>query len=111
MHLDTVFTMVDYNKFTIHPQIEEPLTIYSIKKAENIKIEEERLKIEDVLKKYLDLDEVVLVKCGGGNIIHAGREQWNDGSNTLAIAPGEVIVYSRNYVTNKTLRGKRCKNT
>ncbi|MDU7110897.1 MAG: arginine deiminase family protein, partial [Clostridium perfringens] len=31
------------------------------------------------------------------------REQWNDGSNTLAIAPGEVVVYSRNYVTNEIL--------
>ncbi len=39
----------------------------------------------------------------GGYFIDARREQWNDGSNTLAIAPGEVVVYSRNYVTNSLL--------
>lgn len=31
------------------------------------------------------------------------REQWNDGSNTFAVAPGKVIVYNRNYVTNRLL--------
>ena len=59
--------------------------------------------LEDILKKYLELDEVSLIRCGGKRGIDAGREQWNDGSNTLAIAPGEVIVYSRNHVTNKLL--------
>ncbi len=33
MHLDTVFTMVDYDKFTIHPEIEGELTVYSISKT------------------------------------------------------------------------------
>ncbi|MCK8059295.1 MULTISPECIES: arginine deiminase [unclassified Fusibacter] len=105
MHLDTVFTMVDYNKFTIHPEIEGPLTVYSIRKGQNGKldIEEETLELKDVLSKYLEVDDVELIRCGGGNAIDAGREQWNDGSNTLAIAPGEVIVYSRNHVTNKLL--------
>ncbi|KXZ38880.1 arginine deiminase [Alkalithermobacter thermoalcaliphilus JW-YL-7 = DSM 7308] len=105
MHLDTVFTMVDYNKFTIHPEIEKPLTIYSINKKsdEEITINKETMKLEDILKKYLNLDDVVLIRCGNGDKIHSGREQWNDGSNTLAIAPGEVIVYSRNHVTNRLL--------
>ena len=35
--------------------------------------------------------------------ISAAREQWNDGSNTLTIAPGEVVVYDRNPVTNAAL--------
>ncbi len=104
MHLDTVFTMVDRDKFTIHPEIEGPLTVYSLKKNDGkIKIEEEAMELEDILKKYLHLDKVSLIRCGGGNVIDAGREQWNDGSNTLAIAPGEVVVYSRNHVTNHLL--------
>lgn len=106
MHLDTVFTMVDHDKFTIHPEIEGPLTVYSLRKGEKtgeIKIEKETMELEDILKKYLELDEVTLIRCGGGNPIHAAREQWNDGSNTLAIAPGEVIVYSRNHITNQLL--------
>jgi len=44
------------------------------------------------------------LKCGGGDPIIAEREQWNDGSNTLAIAPGVVVVYDRNNVTNELLR-------
>ena len=43
MHLDTVFTMVDYDKFTIHPEIEGELTVYSISKQnDQIKIYEEK---------------------------------------------------------------------
>ncbi len=104
MHLDTVFTMVDYDKFTIHPEIEGPLTVYSIsKKNGKLSIQEETMELEDILKEHLQLDKVSLIRCGGGNAVDAGREQWNDGSNTLAIAPGEVIVYSRNHVTNQLL--------
>lgn len=105
MHLDTVFTMIDHDKFTIHHEIEGPLTVYSITLDENkeLKIVEEQASLEDTLKKYLGLDHVTLIKCAGGDKIDARREQWNDGSNTLAIAPGEVVVYSRNYVTNRIL--------
>lgn len=106
MHLDTVFTMVDYDKFTIHPEIEGPLTVYSIRKGENeeeLIIDKETKELSEILSKYLEIDRVTLIRCGAGNMIDAGREQWNDGSNTLAIAPGEVIVYSRNHVTNKLL--------
>lgn len=105
MHLDTVFTMVDYNKFTIHPEIEGPLRVFAISKDKDgkIVIQEEIMKLEDILKKHLELDHVDLIRCAGGDRIDAAREQWNDGSNTLAIAPGKVIVYSRNYVTNRVL--------
>ena len=37
-------------------------------------------------------------------MIVSEREQWNDGSNTLCIEPGKVVVYDRNYVTNQILR-------
>lgn len=105
MHLDTVFTMVDYDKFTIHPEIEGPLSVYSLtKKDGKIVIEKEINELDIILAKYLGIDKVTLIRCGGKRGIDAGREQWNDGSNTLAIAPGEVIVYSRNHVTNKILQ-------
>ena len=51
-----------------------------------------------------ELASDVLINCGGEDTITSGREQWNDGANTLAIAPGKVIVYSRNHVTNEMLR-------
>lgn len=112
MHLDTVFTQVDYDKFTVHPGIVGPLEVYAITKdPENdgqLIAVEECDTLENILKKYLKRD-IELIKCGGGDEIIAAREQWNDGSNTLAIAPGEVVVYSRNYVTNEILEKKGIK--
>ncbi|PFJ43760.1 arginine deiminase [Bacillus thuringiensis] len=109
MHLDTVFTMVDYDKFTIHPAIQGPkgnMNIYILEKG----TDEETLKIThrnslmEALKEVLGLSELVLIPCGGGDVIASAREQWNDGSNTLAIAPGVVVTYDRNYVSNTLLR-------
>lgn len=104
MHLDTVFTMVDYDKFTIHPEIEADLTVYSISKENGeINILEEKDSLEHILCRYLNIPSVVLIRCGGDDITAAAREQWNDGSNTLTIAPGEVIVYDRNVITNQKM--------
>lgn len=106
MHLDTVFTMVDYDKFTIHPEIEGPLQVFSLTKLNDkgdIKITEETMELDKILAKYLKRDHVTLIRCGGKKGIDAAREQWNDGSNTLALKPGEVVVYSRNHVTNELL--------
>lgn len=106
MHLDTVFTMIDHDKFTIHPEIEAGLRVVSLTAGENgqINIEEkDSTKLDEVLADALGLDTVTLIPCAGGDIVAAAREQWNDGSNTLAIAPGEVVVYERNTVTNKLL--------
>ncbi|MFK4480526.1 arginine deiminase [Bacillus sp. RC206] len=109
MHLDTVFTMVDYDKFTIHPAIQGPkgnMNIYILEKGpdvETLKITH-RTSLTEALKEVLGLSELVLIPCGGGDAIAAAREQWNDGSNTLAIAPGVVVTYDRNYVSNTLLR-------
>ncbi|WP_291636172.1 arginine deiminase [Clostridium sp.] len=105
MHLDTVFTMVDYDKFTIHPGIEESLNVFEITKGANggLNIKQDSDKLENILKNALSLPAVKLIRCGGGDFITAGREQWNDGANTLAIAPGKIITYERNYVTNEIL--------
>lgn len=104
MHLDTVFTMVDRDKFTVHPNILHEITVFVMELADGkVKIREEQGRLEDILKEHLHLDQVKLIKCGSDSPIDAAREQWSDGSNTLAIAPGEVVVYERNYVTNRIL--------
>ena len=111
MHLDTVFTMVDYDKFTIHAEIEGPLVVYSLTLdgEGQLQISKEKSTLSELLKTYLGLESVELIRCAGGDLIDGGREQWNDGSNTLAIAPGEVVVYTRNYVTNRLLEEKGIK--
>ena len=104
MHLDTVFTQIDVDKFTIHPGIMGPLSVFEITpEGEGIKVREINAPLEEILEKYIGCP-VTLIPCGGGDRIAAEREQWNDGSNTLCIAPGRVVVYERNDVTNAVLR-------
>ena len=106
MHLDTVFTQIDTDKFTIHPGIMGPLTVFEITpEGDGIKVKEMNGKLEDILEKYMG-HPVELIPCGGGDRIAAEREQWNDGSNTLCIAPGTIVVYERNDVTNALLKEK-----
>ena len=105
MHLDTVFTMVDYDKFSIHPEIEGPLQLYelSLGAGGDINLDSMTEDLASILAKELGLPAVKLIRCGGDDVMAAQREQWNDGSNTLCIAPGKVITYERNYVTNDLL--------
>ena len=103
MHLDTVFTQIDVDKFTIHPGIMGPLTVFEITpEGEGIKVKETSGTLEEVLEKYVGMP-VTLIPCAGGDRIAAEREQWNDGSNTLCVRPGTVVVYQRNNVTNDVL--------
>ncbi|UGQ16489.1 arginine deiminase [Borrelia sp. RT5S] len=106
MHLDTVFTQIDHNTFTSFSSDDMSFTIYALtydSGSGNIKVKSEKAKLEDILGFYLGC-KVNIINCAGGNLIHGAREQWNDGANTLAIAPGEVVVYSRNHVTNRLLK-------
>lgn len=105
MHLDTVFTMVDYDKFSIHPEIEGPLQLFelSLGAGGEIHLDSMTEDLASILAKELGLPAVKLIRCGGDDFMAAQREQWNDGSNTLCIAPGRVITYERNYVTNDLL--------
>jgi len=66
-------------------------------------IEEKVGVLADILADVLGVEKVTLIETGEGDPVIAAREQWNDGSNTLAIAPGEVVVYERNTVTNDAL--------
>lgn len=108
MHLDTVFTQIDVDKFTIHPGILGPLTVYEItagKTADDLVVKASTGTLEDILSHHIGC-RVELIACGGGDKVAAEREQWNDGSNTLCIAPGTIVVYERNDVTNALLRSK-----
>ena len=60
--------------------------------------------LEEALKDALQLSSVRLIESGGDDDLTAAREQWNDSTNTLALAPGKVMTYDRNTASNKTLR-------
>lgn len=109
MHLDTVFTQIDKYTFTYHPGISSTLQVFEITEGydpdtfEDLNVKELKGSLSEILSRYLN-HPVKLIPCAGGDKVASEREQWNDGSNTLCIAPGVVVVYDRNDVTNKTLR-------
>ena len=109
MHLDTVFTQIDYDKFTYHPGIVETLQVFEITEGdipdsdEDLNVREIKGSLEEILEHYLDR-KITLIPCAGGEKTSSEREQWNDGTNTLCISPGVVVVYNRNNITNNILR-------
>lgn len=109
MHLDTVFTQVDYDKFTVHPDIFGTLRAFEITAGDfpdafnDLSVKEFNAPLQSILEPYVGRP-VTLIPCAGGDKIASQREQWNDGTNTLCIAPGTVVVYDRNDITNELLR-------
>lgn len=106
MHLDTVLTMVDRDAFTIYPGLADSLRSWTLRPSA------ERdtgfdvtadLDLATSLAEALDLDKVRMLSAPQ-DIRAAEREQWDDGSNFLAVAPGVVVGYERNVTTNTYLR-------
>lgn len=104
MHLDTVLTQIDMDKFLVHPSILDSLQVYELTPCKrHCSIRRLDKPVEKILAEGVGVDQVKLLRCGGGDRIAAQREQWNDGSNALCIRPGTIITYDRNYVTNELL--------
>jgi arginine deiminase len=103
MHLDTVLTMIDRDAFTIYPDLRAALVPYVLRPGRNgLEIERGDDLFAEIAR-ALDLPAVRLVETGGDRY-EAEREQWDDGNNVLAVAPGVVVAYERNVETNTRLR-------
>ena len=103
MHLDTVLTQVDHDKFVVFPDMLDSLRIFEITPGAQGKLHIRDMggDLREALEYHLHRDHIQLIYCGGGDNVAAQREQWNDGSNTLCVAPGKVVAYNRNVVTNR----------
>ena len=112
MHLDTVFTQVDYDKFTIHSDLNHLMRVFELsrdpKRDQKLLVKPIEKKLDFILSTYLGR-KISLIICGGDDAIASDREQWSDAVNTMAIAPGEVIVYERNHITNQILEDQNIK--
>ena len=107
MHLDTVCTQLDKDKFVVHPGIQGNVRIFEVTPASQegmIKARELNGSLQEVFAWYLGEEKVDMINCGAGDKVAAEREQWNDGSNVVAVKPGTVIAYERNVITNQVLR-------
>ena len=105
MHLDTIMTMVDKDKFAIHPDVEDIPNKFIVTRGKGgePKLTTVTDSLSDMLRKALDLPAIQLLRCGGDDFLAAQRVQWGDAANLLAIAPGKVIAYRRNTITNDIL--------
>lgn len=103
MHLDTVMTMIDRDAFCIFPGISESMRTWSLLPdgAGGVRVTPEP-ELFDALADALGVERVRVLTTGGDEY-QAEREQWDDGTNVLALAPGTVIGYDRNVDTNRTL--------
>jgi len=105
MHLDTVFTFLDRDCVTMFPKVVNSITAYSIRRSDDE--DEIDVRREDsflgAIKDALGLKELRVIETGGDKW-QAEREQWDDGNNVVALAPGVVVGYERNESTNALMR-------
>ena len=105
MHLDTVFTMVDRDKFLMYPGVRDLVNVYWLQKGNDDRVAASNgYNLQGALKAALGIKQVEIIYSGANDEITAAREQWGDSTNTLAVKPGVAICYDRNEATNDTLR-------
>lgn len=103
MHLDTVFTMIDTDAVNVFPHVLDDMEVYEVRPGGNGSLEvADRGDLVAALEAVLGRS--LRVVTTGDDAVGSMREQWDDGNNTLAIAPGTVVAYARNTETNRRLR-------
>jgi arginine deiminase len=103
MHLDTVMTMVERDAFTIYPDVRRSLVGYTLRPSGDGVTAEREDDLFVAIARALDVPVLRLFETGGDRY-ESQREQWDDGNNVLAVAPGVVVAYERNVDTNTRLR-------
>ncbi|GAA3819060.1 arginine deiminase [Nocardioides panacisoli] len=103
MHLDTVCTMVDVDKVVMYPNVAHTLTAYAVTPGEDGRPEVAAPEPFLVAAaKAMQIDTLHQIDTGLDPLT-AEREQWDDGNNTLALAPRLAVAYERNDGTNARL--------
>ncbi|WP_396916260.1 arginine deiminase, partial [Mycolicibacterium sp.] len=102
MHLDTVCTMVDVDAVVMYPNIVDTLSAFMIHRVPGgVRIDDEKPFVRAAAE-AMGIDKLRVIDTGLDPVT-AEREQWDDGNNTLAVAPGVVVAYERNAETNARL--------
>ncbi|MDL4773577.1 MULTISPECIES: arginine deiminase [Thermomonosporaceae] len=102
MHLDTVCTMVDVDTVVMYPPVAHSLTASTVTSAGgDLRVAEPRPFLEAAAE-AMGLDRLKVIDTGLDPVT-AEREQWDDGNNTLAVAPRLAVAYERNIETNAQL--------
>jgi arginine deiminase len=103
MHLDTVCTMVDVDAVVMYPNIVDTLSAFTITRTPDGAKINDAVPFVEAAAKAMGIGRLRVIDTGLDPVT-AEREQWDDGNNTLALAPGVVVAYERNTETNERLR-------
>jgi arginine deiminase len=106
MHLDTVITMCDRDLVTLFPSVVGGARVWAIRPGESADdpvVEEQEGALPEIMARALGVGKMRVIETGGDSF-EAEREQWDDGNNVVALEPGVVIAYERNFGTNTALR-------
>ena len=103
MHLDTVCTMVDVDAVVMYPNIADNLQAFTVTADADgeLQVRSERPFLQAAAE-AMGIDRLRIIDTGLDPVT-AEREQWDDGNNTLAIAPRVCVAYERNVETNAQL--------
>jgi arginine deiminase len=105
MHLDTVMTMIDTSTFVLYPYLDRHLRSWTLTAGPagaGVTVNRNH-NLWDSLAEALRVDKVTVLTTDE-DMRAAEREQWDDGTNYLAVAPGVIVGYERNVPTNTMLR-------
>jgi arginine deiminase len=102
MHLDTVCTMVDTDAVVMYPNIVDSLSAFTIRRSASGVTIDRAAPFVDAAADAMGIGKLRVIDTGLDPVT-AEREQWDDGNNTLALAPGVVVAYERNAETNARL--------
>ena len=105
LSLDSMISMIDYDKFVINTDLVDISNIYELAlHNDSLVISSLHMSLENVLEKYLHLNKINLIKCGNGDYYDSKREQHHKAANILCIKPNVVLVYGINKITNEQLK-------
>jgi len=105
MHLDTIFTFASETECVAFPPAitERSNNVVALRSQNGAIISESKPSLQIALEELLDRD-LTFINCGGSHRTNQFREQWTDGANVFAIAPGVIIGYERNTNTFNELK-------
>lgn len=106
MHLDTVFTFCDVDLVSVYAEVVDEIRVHSLRPGDvegTLDICTEPKRFLDVVSEAIGHDKLRVIATGG-DAFESEREQWDDGNNLLAVAPGVVMAYDRNTYSNTLLR-------
>jgi arginine deiminase len=110
MHLDTIFTFINHNECLVYPPVILPsgsqaakVTTVDLTKKRTEAYSSQKSLLSALKKKGFDLEPI---NCGGNSAVDQQREQWTDGANAFALAPGIILLYERNVRTAEALAKK-----